>query len=211
MGSEYSYGTYDFTDSGGYWDGQRWVSGKGSGVSTVKTKPHVPHPEKLITLGGKLDISGFAKYDVSPWFDGLMLNCSNGDALGSSPKPIKSAPALWTLDESLYVLKPADEMRLEWPDQGFPGLNAKFWTDFTDWTVKHYKKLVVFCVGGHGRTGTAIACILMAACKAGMLKKKTFGDAEAVSEWIWDKYCDKAIESKTQDDYLVYIQKGLGL
>ena len=194
--------------SAGYWDGQKWVEG-----STKNT--HIPHKDVLTRLG-PMELAGFAKYDVTPWFNGLMLNCSNGEKLGSNPKPIKSYDVAATktafdLNKSEYIITSADEVCIQWPDREFPGLTAQFWNDFTVWAVENYTRLVVFCVGGHGRTGTALACILMAAYKNGLVKNKQFRNAKDVSTWVWDKYCEKAIESVAQDNYIAFVAKGLGL
>lgn len=54
------------------------------------------------------------------------------------------------------------------------------------------KTVIVFCVGGHGRTGLALACLLR------ILEPNI---EDSVSE-IRRRYCPRAIESPTQEEFV---------
>lgn len=87
------------------------------------------------------------------------------------------------------------ELVLDWPDMGTVDLPRQFWTDLIEYLNRTAASMLVFCVGGHGRTGTAIAS-LMVACGW------TSADAMA---WVRAHYCGRAIETDEQEDYVRWI------
>ncbi len=58
--------------------------------------------------------------------------------------------------------------------------------------IKEEKDLLVFCVGGHGRTGTILSILV------GLVHPER-GDPV---KWIRDNYCEQAVESKKQIEYV---------
>lgn len=85
------------------------------------------------------------------------------------------------------------EVVLDWPDMGVVNLGKDFWAAFTDYVRKEKKKVVVFCVGGHGRTGTALAVLL----------HNFLGwSAEESIKWVRKNYCNKTIETVSQMEYV---------
>ncbi|HEX2918260.1 MAG TPA: protein-tyrosine phosphatase family protein [Edaphobacter sp.] len=87
------------------------------------------------------------------------------------------------------------ELVLDWPDMGTVDLPRQFWVDLIEHLNRTSASMLVFCVGGHGRTGTAIAS-LMVACGW------TSADATA---WVRAHYCGRAIETDEQEDYVRWI------
>lgn len=84
-------------------------------------------------------------------------------------------------------------LEIDWPDYGVPKLKyvgAKFWTELAAF-VASGKKLGIFCMGGHGRTGTALAAIAHFSGSTGDLVK----EVRAI-------YCQSAVESDSQIEYL---------
>lgn len=84
---------------------------------------------------------------------------------------------------------------LEWPDYGVP----KSMTDTIkalEWiwaAIKDGKHVETGCMGGHGRTGTLLAGLLvMQGVKPG-----------SACQQVWDGYCEEAIESKSQVELIV--------
>jgi hypothetical protein len=84
------------------------------------------------------------------------------------------------------------EIVLDWPDLGIVHLPREFWTDLVRYLALKRARILVFCVGGHGRTGTAIACI-MATCG--------WESADAIA-WVRANYCPRAIETRQQEEYV---------
>lgn len=91
------------------------------------------------------------------------------------------------------------EINLDWPDGSIPIISIQFWKDLKDHLEKAKSKMLIFCLGGHGRTGTAIACI-MVACG---------WEADTAMQWIWDNYCKEAIETKGQEEYVRRVDRVL--
>jgi len=86
-------------------------------------------------------------------------------------------------------------------DGSIPGYPLSFWKDFLDELFDiaskepdHTAKLLVRCAGGHGRTGTVLAALLVA---AQILPPET--DPVA---WIRTHYCTEAIETSAQIQYV---------
>lgn len=86
---------------------------------------------------------------------------------------------------------------VDWPDYSVP-------TDFSttlkviDWTwerIEAGKVIETGCLGGHGRTGTFLACLLVA---KGMTPLKAM-------DKVWTEYCEDAIESKSQIQLVVSV------
>jgi hypothetical protein len=80
-----------------------------------------------------------------------------------------------------------------WPDaQAIPIPEFKELLDWAGVQVASGQKLMVGCVGGHGRTGTVLAGL---AIRLGMPAKKAI-------EFIRKEYCNRAIETKEQEKLL---------
>ena len=79
---------------------------------------------------------------------------------------------------------------LDWPDMKAP---PKFIEKYIQWTFDEWKsgKSIQFgCFGGHGRTGTFLAALMLLSGEV-----RTSKEAE---EWAHDKYCKDAIETQAQ-------------
>jgi protein-tyrosine phosphatase len=84
---------------------------------------------------------------------------------------------------------------LDWPDFGVP-------TDLIQVTITlrslleragQGQAVEIGCIGGHGRTGTALACLAILSGLPG---------EEAVA-WIRDQYCSEAVETAEQADFVI--------
>ena len=86
------------------------------------------------------------------------------------------------------------------PEHVDAGFWKLFWNDLRKEAHKNGGKLsiLVMCQGGHGRTGVVLASLIMASAynKVGIPE-----DVHPVT-WLRDNYCDKAVESQRQCDYL---------
>jgi len=155
-------------------------------------KPLCPHPPQLlftskdagwkIYAGAGPDcIKRLSKFD-------LLLNLTGDTVFGGHIIPL---PELKRWERPGCV----PEIVLDWPDMGIICLPREFWTTLMDLLTQRQAKMLVFCVGGHGRTGTAIAS-LMAACG--------WSSADAIA-WIRANYCRRAVETEEQEEYVHWI------
>lgn len=90
------------------------------------------------------------------------------------------------------------ELQMDWPDFGVVNLPIEFWIDLTEYLEEHKAKLLVFCIGGHGRTGTALAALAIVSL--------AMSAREAIA-WVRKDYCTQAIESIAQENYLESLYK----
>lgn len=80
---------------------------------------------------------------------------------------------------------------LPWQDYGLPPVYMSFWGELIHALPKG--KVVIACVGSHGRTGTALAALLIT-------HQRMTAD-EAIG-YVRTHHCEHAIESKGQEEYL---------
>ena len=111
------------------------------------------------------------------------------------PAKIISAGAKWReLKAVLMEGTPLDEMVLDWPDMGVLDAPREFWVKFWELLNRdRVKRVLFFCVGGHGRTGSAIGCLATVALNA--------HGGQIIRE-IRDTYCKNAIETRAQENYV---------
>jgi len=86
-----------------------------------------------------------------------------------------------------------DSILIETEDYSAPRVALPFWSGLLlDIREQGYREVIFTCLGGHGRTGTGMASLLIA---SGI-------DAEKSIEIVRNAYCNLAIETKIQEDYL---------
>lgn len=91
-------------------------------------------------------------------------------------------------DLNRYVFP--EVIRLHWPDMTAPEhVGIRFWIRLLALLPGH---VAISCIGSHGRTGTAMAALLVA---DGM-------EAEVAIKTVRDKHCHHAIETAAQADYI---------
>lgn len=115
----------------------------------------------------------------------LLLNLTGDSALAGHSIPIPEL-ARWQAPRQV------PEIVLDWPDLGIVHLPREFWIDLVGYLSLKRARMLVFCLGGHGRTGTAVACI-MAVCG--------WESTDAIA-WVRANYCPRAIETKRQEEYV---------
>ena len=96
--------------------------------------------------------------------------------------------------------KHAPEMILDWPDYSIINWPLEFWLELMGYIEENDLDVVVFCFGGHGRTGTMVAAM--------MIVSLNFTVKEAVG-WLRKNYCHKAVESKSQVEYLYSLEDAM--
>lgn len=138
------------------------------------------------------------KYDLTIDLAGLATSSRKGRPLVTSPNMPQMAADLNGL-----VDQPAKILELDWEDQKAIPAGAPFWKKM--WELLPKGRILVCCFGSHGRTGTALASLVL-----------TSGAPEITSALdaillIRAKHCEKAIESNRQLDYLDRLADELGL
>lgn len=83
---------------------------------------------------------------------------------------------------------------IDWPDFGVPPLDRKWWDALVESIAKMGPVHIgLYCEGGHGRTGTALA--ILAALSGNS------GNDDPV-KWVRDRYCGEVVESYAQIEYI---------
>ena len=89
-------------------------------------------------------------------------------------------------------------LRFDWPDRQAPDLHPQFWVDL----IPHLKgRVIVNCQGGHGRSGTALVCLMMA--------QSDYDALDAITH-LRAIHCPRAIESSVQHAYINWMAEFLG-
>jgi hypothetical protein len=96
------------------------------------------------------------------------------------------------LDPMWTATWPAEH--LDWPDFGVPrGHEAADAQIVSAWQqAQEGKRVEVACIGGHGRTGTVLACM---AVLAGI-------PAEDAVSWVRARYCVRAVQEPSQQYWM---------
>lgn len=156
-------------------------------TSSSYTK-HCTHKPQEVMKGEGWSISAGRRYDCEEELSkfNIVLNLTGNGISKQHSIPIPGLKK-W---ESRDKFK---EICLDWPDRGIVSLPKEFWRDLFNHIKNNKQKVVMFCVGGHGRTGTAIASLLVVG----------FGwEPKDACTWVWTSYCKEAIETSGQINYV---------
>ena len=124
----------------------------------------------------------------------VVMNLTGTSIKNKTAKHTIPIPELKKWEKMLPPGKDYVEMNMEWPDMGTIPAPIQFWKDLVGYLKTNKKTMLVFCMGGHGRTGTAVAS-LMVACDL-------FKPNEAI-KWVRKNYCERAIETTKQENYIL--------
>jgi protein-tyrosine phosphatase len=142
-------------------------------ASAWMDKPVLGEHSKNVGFGGSPDIG---LYLDTRWADGSLLI-----------SPGLTAPFIRKSNRARTVIYP-------WEDWGLPE-NPKLFVKVIRWLLSEAKKgetIEVACMGGHGRTGTALATMLVV---QGL-------EAKSAIRRVRRSYCEEAIESDKQLAFL---------
>lgn len=156
-------------------------------------------PTGVFTFDGVSYYGGSDSKVYPSRFDGLVVNL-----LGQSAPDVMRAARLhygsesWAARLEPFMRKEMDNyISIDWKDYHAPPVGAGFWLALHMEAKRlGYKKVLVYCYGGHGRTGTALAGILIECAH--------YDDKHAI-DFVREKMCKKCVESKEQEDYLAEI------
>ncbi len=110
--------------------------------------------------------------------------------LGDDPYVREDTPGFGLYLDERWA-PPWSHEHLDWPDFGVPeNLDAlrRALTDLLD-RARKGERVEVGCLGGHGRTGTALACLAVL----------TGTPANEALAWVRTNYCYKAVETDVQE------------
>jgi len=152
-------------------------------------RPHIVDESSLVQMGTPAEIVARMKEqhvhrDAVALPDGTTVV-----AVSFDPTYERESPP----DFGLYLdhrwAPPWPHAHVDWPDFGLPADAAAFVASLQDVLARSRRGEVVEvgCLGGHGRTGTALACL---AVLAG-------ADGDPV-EWVRSTYCKRAVETDEQ-------------
>ena len=175
-------------------------SGKSSGKSGGKGKAeykwqecHTGNVEVFTSPHGVIIVAGGKIRGAKPFAEDIdVIVPLNGDDARGVVAMSDSAKALFPKTAKTTVDKPI--VSIDVPDFSVPDLPAEFWKTFADEIdgLGEGKKVLFYCVGGHGRTGTALAIL------HGLWYPEK-GDPVKI---IREKYCKRAVESISQIAYI---------
>jgi hypothetical protein len=154
-------------------------------------------PVKVLTIANGVEVWAGSANEILSFHDtsfeqwDLMLPLS---AMHTPNQAVSINRAAASLFSDLVQEMPV--VSIDWPDYGAPQLSRKWWDLLIAKLamLPSKSRVVVFCQGGHGRTGTFLA-ILGTLC--GVIPQ----DTDPVTA-IRAAYCKDAVESDRQFDYL---------
>lgn len=153
-------------------------------------------PIEVMTIGQATIWAG-SHTEVSKRQDwGLRLRLSDSQWMREDSRVHANQEAVAMLGEEITHIRPIPTLDIDWADYQTPDQLTKEW-----WTRLVARlsligpcKVAINCMGGHGRTGTALA--IMAVLSGNVPK------GACPVGWVRDRYCDEVVESYTQTKYI---------
>ena len=173
-----------------------WTMGQGDKIDRPIIDGGCAHKGETISLtlsSGKVLYGGQAYKLVETDHLDLIVDCAG---LLQGRKFVKQAsqPRYRALNQQAYP----DVITLAWPDMTAPTqVGIRFWESLLALLPQN---TAVCCMGGHGRTGTALAALLIADGVTG-------NEGRDAIDRVRKEHCARAIETKGQEDYLKGLAK----
>ncbi len=99
------------------------------------------------------------------------------------------------LGEKLFIKEPpVPQIGVDWPDFGVPEIGKSWWVRLNAALSKIDGDVIFHCVGGHGRSGTALS--ILAALNGWC------GPDKCPVTWLRQVYCKNVVESVEQLEYI---------
>lgn len=178
------------------WNGTSAYGGGGTGGYTYKSCKHTGEKVVFEYKGKKLFGANSSSLNEYSGMWGLIIDLAGiVSSLGHTSAFVgdwktteKYKAALSPLTVQGKVV-PSEYLRLNWTDMGVPPVGLAFWLKLWEMIPE---KTVMGCMGGHGRTGTALASFMIS---AGV-------DYYTAVQTVRTEHCEKAIENLAQEKYL---------
>lgn len=124
------------------------------------------------------------------------INEFDGDAIINLTSTPNIPPSILPELKGHYDI-PLNEIMVPWPDFGKPRVKISFWeTIHGVIKSKGWRTVCIHCGHGHGRTGTALSCLLVAMCGMSAI--------EAV-DVVRGEHCVEAVETPEQCSYIMEV------
>lgn len=146
-----------------------------------------PKTNPVFEING-IKFSGWAKADVK-YFSGELLVSLVEHSIAL---PISMVGVDFVKE---FGLTPMEQIKIIWPDFGDCPFSPEILYKLYQFLLRRGKNVNVHCLHGNGRTGTLLACFAICAGLPQATKLSPL-------EWIRKHYCDAAVESLDQKDYL---------
>ena len=168
------------------------------------------HPGLLPVWGNEApNIFAGARADLRGDYD-VVLDCTGSSAtLGAARPPAVRLSSGLEADRFMTLLDMGRPdpvtIALDWPDGGVPPVRAEFWAELL--ATLAGDRLAIFCMGGHGRTGTALTALAMV-----MVQQR--GYTLTLHDIVRDlrrNYCSHIVETGVQVAYLTGLAATLGV
>lgn len=186
---------------------EREEKSKTTPSSPVVKGGYVEEPYKKCIHDGC--VSAFTMFDKKYWFAGaqnfevkappvdtiLVLDLAGSIKFETRPWVVTTPPELAHLKTP--PPKPPPYMKLDWPDRSEPQCELEWWAELLTSIQKAWPeggRVIISCMGAHGRTGTAMAAII--------LSTNPQISCENAIKFVRKQHCEKAIESDDQVEYL---------
>lgn len=138
----------------------------------------------VIYAGSRVEVQAFDDWT-------LAIVCGDTSLLPKGRVFMSERAAAMLLDLGVPVVP---HLRINWADSDTPGLSDHWWQKLVAALRKIDGMVSVNCMGGHGRTGT---CLAILASLSGACKK-----TDDPVAWVRKVYCEDAVETKSQIDYV---------
>lgn len=158
-----------------------------AGPALTPVTPVVPCrcPGQVVT--GQTTLIG-GRFAALPLAVDVLLSLAGDPAPTMPPHRV---PAVAGLPQLPAIMVPPT-IQLVWPDCDVPfGLTAEWWSALGAWC--RGRRVGIGCMGGHGRTGTAMSILLS------YLASIT---GPAAVARVRAEYCPRAVESEAQEEYV---------
>lgn len=154
------------------------------------SQPILTLGKATVYAGGSRDLDICDDWSLVVNFSGYSDNSPFAHAWGQAGKLCKGFMKAMDLQ---YQYLP--ELEIYWGDGKAPELTLDEWKALITDISKVKGKVFLHCVGGHGRTGTALAVIAH-------LTNMNYGDHEGIVQFLRASYCEKIVETTKQTEYL---------
>lgn len=144
----------------------------------------------IVTLQSSATLYVANARSLSVDYTDLILDLA-GNAEGYLNGFVRGSQRFRALNELVHM---PEIVRLMWDDYDIPPVGLDFWLAMLPLLGGH---VTITCIGGHGRSGTAVAALLVA----------DGWDAQKAIDHVRQTHCELAIETRDQEDYVLSLRK----